>query len=257
MKFKEPFFVPKGTGITEKYLYRVLTSSICSILLCIGCLAGTTWAWFAVSIENTDNVIQIGVPSVSLFVESSELLSGTELAAGEYNIVIKHANDADVFDRKSTLYVTFSANEAVAGYVILSGENDYMTEVKIAADRSCRVSWTVSWFAPDNAEPIEGNVLYLTNEDATVPTVETTVPTEETAGSTEATTAPTEPETEPTEETATPTESVTEPTIAPTAPTEETAMPTGTETEPSEEIPDPTQSAIVPTSEATEPDAAQ
>ena len=36
---------------------RVLISSICSILLCMTCLVSTTWAWFAISIENEQNEI--------------------------------------------------------------------------------------------------------------------------------------------------------------------------------------------------------
>lgn len=57
MKFTQLFSDHDGKKITEKYLYRMLVVSICGIFLCMGCLAGTTWAWFAVTIENKDNVI--------------------------------------------------------------------------------------------------------------------------------------------------------------------------------------------------------
>lgn len=59
MRIKDLFTVPEGEKVTEQVFRRVLISSICSILLCMACLAGTTWAWFTVSIENTDNVIEI------------------------------------------------------------------------------------------------------------------------------------------------------------------------------------------------------
>ena len=60
MGIKKLFTVPEGEKITEQVFCRVLISSICSMLLCMACLAGTTWAWFTVSIENTGNVIEIG-----------------------------------------------------------------------------------------------------------------------------------------------------------------------------------------------------
>ena len=59
MRIKDLFTVPEGEKVTEQVFHRVLISSICGILLCMACLAGTTWAWFTVSIENTDNVIEI------------------------------------------------------------------------------------------------------------------------------------------------------------------------------------------------------
>lgn len=59
MRIKDLFTVPEGEKVTEQVFHRVLISSICSILLCMTCLAGTTWAWFTVSIENTGNVIEI------------------------------------------------------------------------------------------------------------------------------------------------------------------------------------------------------
>ena len=82
MRLKDLFAVPKGQRITDKYLCRVLVSYICSILLCMGCLAGTTWAWFTVSIENTENVIQIGTPQVNVTVDGSVIASVTELSFG-------------------------------------------------------------------------------------------------------------------------------------------------------------------------------
>ena len=39
---KELFAVPEGKKITEKMFGRVLISSVCSILLCMACLIGTT-----------------------------------------------------------------------------------------------------------------------------------------------------------------------------------------------------------------------
>lgn len=71
------FTVPEGEKITEKHLTRVLVSSICSILLCMSCLVSTTWAWFAVSVENTGNVIEVGSFAVTTTVTS--LADGAEI----------------------------------------------------------------------------------------------------------------------------------------------------------------------------------
>ena len=59
MRIKHLFTVTPEEKLTEKRLLQVLISSVCSMLLCMACLAGTTWAWFEVSIENHDNEIRI------------------------------------------------------------------------------------------------------------------------------------------------------------------------------------------------------
>ena len=85
----------KGKGKTS---YRLLVSSLCSILLCVCCLTGTTWALFAVSVENTGNVIAIGTPSVALTADGVEYSSGTYLSGGEHILKITHGSAADVFE---------------------------------------------------------------------------------------------------------------------------------------------------------------
>ena len=71
------FTVPEGEKITEAHLTRVLVSSICSILLCMSCLVSTTWAWFAVSVENTGNVITVGTYAINTTV--TNLADGSEI----------------------------------------------------------------------------------------------------------------------------------------------------------------------------------
>ena len=93
------FTVPEGEKITEKHLTRVLVSSICSILLCMSCLVSTTWAWFAVSVENTGNVINIGTYSVTTTVTrvsdgeqiqpTSLYQHGYYLTEGEYSVKVE------------------------------------------------------------------------------------------------------------------------------------------------------------------------
>ena len=233
MKFRELFSIPAGKRITEKYLYRVLISSICSILLCMGCLAGTTWAWFAVSIENTENVIAIAShPEVVITVNGAEFASASDLDSGVHSVTVTHASEPDDVQQKSTLYVTFSLNEEVQGYVMLNLENSYTADIQINANQKCNLSWTVSWFEPDSAELVVDGLIELRDEEKTETAVETGQPTEGETEPTEATMQPTEGETEPAEETTQPTE---------TEPTEATTQPTETETEPTEETTQPTE----------------
>ena len=252
MKFRELFSAPEGKTITEKYLYRVLISSICSILLCMGCLAGTTWAWFAVSIENEENVIALASnPEVVITVNDAGFDSSSNLGSGTHIVRVTHAGELDDVQQKSILYVTFFLNEEVQGYVMLNHENGYTATINITTDQECVLSWTVSWFMPDSAEPVADNLIELRSEEETEPTEESTEPTEETTEPAE--TDPTEETTEPTEAETDPTEETTEPTEAETDSTEETTEPTETETDPAEETTEPTEAETEPTEETTQP----
>lgn len=80
--------------ITEKRFRTVLISSVCSILLCMACLAGTSWAWFYAGIENTENVIQIAPATLETQVtRGGETVTPNEdgsysLPAGEYQLQV-------------------------------------------------------------------------------------------------------------------------------------------------------------------------
>ena len=180
MKFMELFSVPEGKKITEKYLYKVLISSICSILLCMGCLAGTTWAWFTVSIENAENVISVAsspeaeirmTPEVPMTYSRDE--SVMFLEQGEYDLAVDHGGEEDDLQQKSALYVTVSlaaydSEEVVQGYVVLNGENKYSEKIKIVAGQDCACSWEVSWFEPelDENAMIDGVIVLDAKEEA-------------------------------------------------------------------------------------------
>ena len=235
MKIKELFTVPEGQKVTEKVFHRVLISSICSILLCMSCLVGTTWAWFTVSIEDAENVIHIAQepPGVRVTVEESDIdFSARKLPAGTHTLLVAHPNEADDVQQKSILYVTFSVDEAVKGYVTLNQENNYMTSIQITTQQDCLVSWTVSWFTPGGVTPLDSNEIDLIVEDESEPTDETT----------EDPSASTEEETEPSSETIAPTQTTTDPsqttteTTAPTQTTTETMDPTLITTETTAQI---------------------
>ena len=258
MKMKNLFSIPEGKKITEKYLYRMLISSICSILLCMSCLAGTTWALFAVTIENGSNVIEIAeTPQAAMKVDGQDFVSGSELTAGYHRLIVKHGVQQDDLQRKSLLYVTLTLTEATASsegdaksgpqtvcaYTLLGADHGDSSEITIDTNAACRLSWAVSWFAPDAATLVEnGGTIQLTVQETEKTSDETTAPT------TTPTTAPTEPSTEPT---TTPTDPSTEPTTTPTDPsTEPTTTPTDPSTEPTTT---PTDPSTEPTTTPTDP----
>ena len=248
MKFRELFSVPEGKRITEKYLYRVLVSSICSILLCMGCLAGTTWAWFAVSIENEENVIQIEEPEVTVNVARIEdpavtvaiddtFQSGNELVAGDYMLTITRSTNKDDLNQDMKFYASLiisylDGEEDITKIYKIVITDSVSTAININTDFKMRIE--ISWMEPANAEPVIDNLIEVNVEEETEPTEESTEPTEETTEPTESETEPTEETTQPTEAETEPTEETTQPTEAETKPTEETTHPTETETETTE-----------------------
>lgn len=200
MKLKELFTVPSGEKITEKQLYRVLVCSICSILLCMTCLAGVTWAWFTVSIQNTGNEIYIGKPEAKLTVNGEAYTPGAALT-GDAVLQLEHTSKEDDLQKKSTLYVTLtiqSDGATTTVYKALNESNHYSAQVTIDNEtgKSYSFGWVVSWFAPDKATELSGNTV-------TLETVAQTQPTTQTETTEAATEAATQPSTEATTEAAT------------------------------------------------------
>ena len=237
MKFREFFSAPEGKRITEKYLYKVLISSICSILLCMGCLAGTTWAWFTVSIENEGNVIRIEEPEIRLSIAGEERKSGVTLESGEYKLKIEHANELDDFQKKSTLYVTLTTNSGsgtITRYTVLDSSNEYSAVVLIQSDLDFELTWDVSWIVPPSADVVVDNTIII---EAPV------VPETPEAPADESENESSDSAEDPSGETETPSETPSEETE--TDPTEGTAAPTGTGTDPTKETTADTESSEV------------
>ena len=161
MKIKELFTVPAGEHVSEMCLHRVLVASISCILLCMSCLAGTTWAWFNVSIDNGMNIIEIGKPSGNVQITApdgqtnTEPVSGTEWPIGNYQISLNHDSQPDQLNHKNDMYVTFTVyhgtDVSFSFCVALNSENQYTQTVKIAAEDAFKLCWEPSWFPPDGA----------------------------------------------------------------------------------------------------------
>ena len=169
MRLKDLFTVPAGEKVTEKHLNRVLLSSICGLLLCMACLVGTTWAWFADSIVNEGNVIQIGTPQVVLQVNGADVEDGGKLQAGTHTITVAHANQADSLAKKSNLFVTFTisktlGNEAkiVSQYIMLDETNGYAAQISLQLDAEYAFSWNTTWATPAGVNPVAEQTIVVT-----------------------------------------------------------------------------------------------
>lgn len=85
----------KEQKMTEQQFLRILTSSVCGIVLCLVGLVSTTWAWYTMDITCTNNVIRVGCfdPVVTVAQEELTLTADGEntyvLAAGTYQIRIE------------------------------------------------------------------------------------------------------------------------------------------------------------------------
>ncbi len=210
MRLKNIFSVPAGEKVTEKGLYRVLISSICSILLCMACLVSTTWAWFAVSIENTGNVIAIAAitADVTITAENSTPLAqkengSYELEEGEYTITLRLNQETTANpDMQSTpaVYVVMTVihGEDMHYRLFTFDDREDSQAHTLSLAGAAQVSFSVSWVKPANefpdgsvplvieevpSEPATETTAAPTTEAVTEPSAETTVPEETTESS--------------------------------------------------------------------------
>ena len=187
MRIKELFTIPEGEKVTEKLFGRVLISSICSILLCMACLAGTTWAWYTVSIENRGNEIQIATVNANVDIQDGENNAVNAdpngrytFGLGTYMAQINLENDAT--EPQSPVYVVISVfcNEETKYYYLTfeNGNKTAMQEFRTGTD-SAMVSFSVSWVKPVSAVAVGSEAIIIgesMDEPENEPTTETTIP---------------------------------------------------------------------------------
>ena len=199
---------------TKQAFGKVFVSSVCAILICAACLTGTAWAWYTAYIENTGNVIHIGDADVTVTIDGTEVSSGVDVrpeGTEGKRMIVTHGGSEDAFRKRSTVYMTISANGQSCGYVELTQKAEIILQPEI----DCKLEWETSWEKPQNEQPLAdlaGTIRFEIVESVE----ETTAPTEEPTAPTEATTPPTEATTPPTEATTPPTEDTTENTEKPT-----------------------------------------
>ena len=186
MLFKNLFTVPTGQKVTEKHLRRVLVSSICGILLCMSCLAGTTWAWYTVEIENRGNEIQIATVTadVNVLDAASNAVQPDDggnytFATGTYTVRINLESDAT--EAKNPVYVVISVSSGEENaYYYLTFENGNKAAeqiLQVGADGST-VRFSVSWVRPVSAIAVNGEDIVIGEAPgkAVDPSTETTLP---------------------------------------------------------------------------------
>ena len=181
MLFKNLFTVPTGQKVTEKHLRRVLVSSICGILLCMSCLAGTTWAWYTVEIENRGNEIQIATVTADVNVldaESKPDAAGNyTFETGTYTVGINLESDAT--EAKNPVYVVISVSSGEENaYYYLTFENGNTAKqiLQVGADPAT-VRFSVSWVRPVSATAVNGDIVIGEAPGKAVdPSTETTLP---------------------------------------------------------------------------------
>lgn len=192
MRMKMLFEIPEETKVTEKVFARVLISSVCSILLCMACLAGTTWAWFVASIENTDNIIQIATVRKNVTITNRMDHSGIEsqngsysLTKGSYNVNVKLESDATGSDElnkgKSAAYVLMSIADADGEvkyyYFAFEGGRTEVQQILEVESDLVMINFSVSWMRPASAEQI-GDIPIAVGEEIMNPTTPAAAPTE-------------------------------------------------------------------------------
>lgn len=162
MRQKDGFLKEKTT---ERQFHKVLISSICGILLCMTCLIGTTWAWFTVSVENQDNVIEIAkiTPEILVTSEGASIAPTADGSyalpvSGTYSIAVtltqedKTAADANLLNNsKHPVYVVMTVSHGNdLQYRLFAFENGETekTHAITLHDETATISFSLSWVKP-------------------------------------------------------------------------------------------------------------
>lgn len=165
MKIAHLFTVPAGEKVTEKAFLRVLISSVCSMLLCMGCLFGTTWAWFTLEIDNPQNEIQIAkvefkeltLTKAGKKITKNATTGAFDLTAGTYSLKMDVTNDAAAPKRPVYVVMTLRVDQTVKSYYfpLLSGEGVVVQEdlLELAGGKAT-LSFALSWVIPASAENV-------------------------------------------------------------------------------------------------------
>lgn len=165
MKIAHLFTVPAGEKVTEKAFLRVLISSVCSMLLCMGCLFGTTWAWFTLEIDNPQNEIQIAkvefkeltLTKAGKKITKNATTGAFDLTAGTYSLKMDVTNDAAAPKRPVYVVMTLRVDQTVKSFYfpLLSGEGTVEQEdlLELAGGKAT-LSFALSWVIPASAENV-------------------------------------------------------------------------------------------------------
>lgn len=117
---KRIFYTPRHSKPTDENIMRLLLPSFLGIVLCMVCLAGSTWAWFSASISTSPQTIEAANFDIAVTVNGELVFSPVTLEAGQ----------------KYTVTLTATGNAPSGGYCeVESGAVPLYTET-ILPDRS-------------------------------------------------------------------------------------------------------------------------
>ena len=80
------FYQSKHAKPTDENIFRLLLPSIVGILLCLVCLAGTTWAWFSASVQTPPQTITTAHFDISVSIVDGSNEAVIETAEGGYSL---------------------------------------------------------------------------------------------------------------------------------------------------------------------------
>ena len=197
MSIKHLFHIPDGEKVTDAAFSRVLISSVCGILLCMGCLVGTTWAWFIANTENTDNVIEIATVTADVTVQQNDVAitpaddGSYTLPAGDYTMHVQMTHNATAYTRPVFLLMTVTQNGTETPYVMAFVNGLTESDVTVTVENAeATIRFETRWTLPTAVQV--GDTMVLTGEAVSAPTTTTTTTTEaETTTTVESTTTTT------------------------------------------------------------------
>ena len=98
---KFALYIPRHSKSTDENILRLLVPSLLGILLCMICLAGTTWAWFTASVQTQPQTIEAANYDIAVSItnESGDFVShGQPLKTGKsYKVTLTASGTADKF----------------------------------------------------------------------------------------------------------------------------------------------------------------
>ena len=162
MHIRDLFTVPEDQKITDKAFSRVLISSILSILVLLTCLSGTTWAWFMVDIQNTDNVIAIATITMDATVLQENGTAVTRESDGSYALfggtyTLQLQAETNATDSQRTIYVllTLTQLDQTNQYYVPFIGGQTTGNATIVVNNAAIASFSVCWSLPNTAQPID------------------------------------------------------------------------------------------------------
>lgn len=89
------FYAPKHTKPTDENIMRLLLPSFVGTVICMVCLAGSTWAWFSASVQTAPQTIQAANYDIAVTMNGEPVSSPVTLEAGQkYTVTLTVAGNA-------------------------------------------------------------------------------------------------------------------------------------------------------------------